>query len=219
MGYNNRVLRLQQLARRVIAESEGAIPRAIDDLMLLPGIGRYTAHAVACLAFGQQVPVVDTNISRILRRLFPSKSLPSRVHINDDWARAAEILPRGKAAIWSQALMDLGATICVASTPRCDHCPLKAFCPSAHRVPRVKRRPAKSEPGRRGIPNRIYRGRIVEALRSLKRGESMTRGTLARKTMHDSRSVAPRWFESLLESLERDGLILRRSRSRVSLPA
>jgi A/G-specific adenine glycosylase len=168
MGYNNRVLRLQQLARRVVAESDGALPRSIDDLMLLPGIGRYTAHA------GQQAPVVDTNISRILRRLFPSKSLPSRVHINDDWARAAEILPSRKAAIWNQALMDLGATICVASTPRCDHCPLKAFCPSAHRVPRVKRRPAKSEPGRRGIPNRIYRGRVVEALRSLKRGESMT---------------------------------------------
>lgn len=219
MGYNNRALRLQQLARRVVAESDGALPRSVAALMLLPGVGRYTAHAVACLAFGRQVPVVDTNISRVLRRLFPSRSASAQVNNIDDWALAAELLPRRVAGTWNQALMDLGATVCVASSPRCDRCPLLALCPSAHRASRTKKRTAKPECGRRGIPNRIYRGRVVEALRTLERGQSMTRGTLARKAMSDFKIEDRRWFESLLESLERDGLIRRRTRSRISLPA
>jgi len=219
MGYNRRALRLQQLAQRVVAESDGALPRSVDALMLLPGIGRYTAHAVACLAFGCQVPVVDTNISRILRRLFPSKSSPAGGHINLDWALAAELLPRRTASSWNQALMDLGATVCIASSPRCDQCPLLKLCPSAHSVSRVKKRSAKPEPGRGGIPNRIYRGRIVEALRTLRRGQSMTPGALARTAMNDFHRGDQQWFESLLDSLERDGLIRRHSRSQISLPA
>lgn len=219
MGYNNRALRLQQLARRVMAESDGTIPRSVDALMLLPGIGRYTANAVACFAFGFQVPVVDTNISRILRRLFPPKSNSTPRDVNEEWALAEEILPRGKAGRWNEALMDLGATICTASSPQCDRCPLQELCPSAHIVSRDKRRRAKPEPGRGGIPNRIYRGRIVETLRALKRGQSIAPGVLARKAVHDFRDGDRRWFDSLLESLERDGLIRRRNRSRISLPA
>ena len=219
MGYNNRALRLQQLARRVAAESNGLLPRSVEALMLLPGIGRYTAHAVACLAFGRRVPVVDTNISRILRRLFPSMSSFTQANGNDDWARAAELLPRRAAGTWNQALMDLGATVCVASSPRCDQCPLLSLCPSAHRVSRTKKRRTKPESGRSGIPNRIYRGRIVEALRALGRGQSMTPGTLARKAVDDFNKGDRGWFDSVLESLERDGLIRRRTRSRISLPA
>ena len=219
MGYNNRALRLQQLARRVVADSNSELPRSVDALMKLPGVGRYTAHAVACLAFRHQVPVVDTNISRILRRLFPLKKSSNQVHINDDWALAAELLPHRAAGKWNQALMDLGATICIAASPRCDQCPLLELCPSAHRVSRTKKRTGKPERGRGGIPNRIYRGRIVEALRTLRQGQAISPGTLARKAVSDFNFRDRQWFDSLLESLERDGLIRRHSRCRISLPA
>lgn len=186
--------------------------------MLLPGIGRYTAGAIASFAFGLQVPVVDTNISRIFRRLFPPGSKIAARHADNQWAMAEELLPRGKAGRWNEALMDLGATVCTALSPRCERCPLQEFCPSAHRVLRTRRRIAKAEPGRSGIPNRIYRGRIVEALRTLKHGQSISSGVLARKAKHDFRDGDREWFNSLLESLERDGLIRRRGRSRISLP-
>lgn len=219
MGYNNRAMRLHQLARSVTTKFNGALPRSIDGLMLLPGIGRYTAHAVACLAFGLQVPVVDVNISRVLRRLFPSKNQSGRDQINGDWELAAEMLPPEHAGTWNQALMDLGATVCIASSPRCNECPLRDLCPSAHRVLRVEKRSAKPERGREGVPNRIYRGRIVETLRALKRGESMTLDSLARRAIHDFRSRDRRWFDSLLDSLEHDGLIRRSGDSRFSLPS
>jgi A/G-specific adenine glycosylase len=219
MGYNNRALRLQQLARQVMKESGGTLPRSVDALRLLPGIGRYTAGAVASFAFGVQVPVVDTNISRILRRLFPPGSKATARHAGDEWAIAEELLPRGNAGRWNEALMDLGATVCSALSPRCGQCPLQELCPSAHKVSRKKARTAKAEPGRGGIPNRIYRGRIVEALRSLKHGESIASAALARKAMHDFHDGDRKWFGALLDSLERDGLVRRHKRSRVSLPA
>lgn len=219
MGYNNRALRLQQLARRVVAEFDGTLPRSIDALMLLPGIGRYTANAIASFAFGLHVPVVDTNISRILRRLFPPRDQSGPAPRIDEWALAEEMLPRKNAGRWNEALMDLGATICTASLPRCDRCPLQELCPSAHKGSKKRKRRARPEPGRGGIPNRIYRGRIVETLRALKQGQSITPVMLARKAVHDFRESDRRWFDSLLESLERDGLIRRRSRSRISLPA
>lgn len=201
MGYNNRAIRLRQLAKTVMTKHNGAFPRTVGELQALPGIGRYTANAIACFAFGARVPVVDTNIQRVLGRLFP------RIGSGDPWDTAARFLPETHAYEWNQALMDLGSTFCRAISPRCPDCPLRSVCPSASRVERPVRRASKQEPGRRGIPNRIYRGRVVETLRTLKGRKRVTANVLARTVLPTYSSRDRVWFNHLLERLQQDGII------------
>jgi A/G-specific adenine glycosylase len=113
LGYNRRAINLQRAARAV-AEA-GAFPRTIDGLRELPGIGPYTASAIACFAFGAQLTTVDVNVRRVLGRALGTEDAPP---------------PEGRAWEWNQALFDLGATTCLARVPRCDQCPLAARCPS-----------------------------------------------------------------------------------------
>lgn len=218
MGYNHRALRLQKLSKIVVQDFGGKIPKNIEDLQSLPGIGRYTAHAVACFAFGQRVPVVDTNIKRVLGRLCPRrKSLPT-LQATEMWALAEYHLPRTNTHDWNQALMDLGAAICMAAIPRCELCPLKRLCPSAHMMRQRAARAPKREPGRHGIPNRMYRGKTIEVLRDLKPGRSITSSALARRIMPEYTERDRRWYIVLLQKLERDGLVKLRGRTRISLP-
>ena len=107
MGYNNRAIYLQQTALRVVREFNGRLPRDINVLQRLPGIGRYTANAIACFAFGHQTAVVDTNVRRVLSRLFPLQ-----MQTMDEWDLAEWILPKGNAYDWNQALMELGGALC-----------------------------------------------------------------------------------------------------------
>ena len=217
LGYNNRALRLQRLAITVLNEHRGRLPGSIQELNALPGIGRYTAHALACFSFGQHVAVVDTNIKRVLARISPpNRRTPAPEE--DLWVLAESLLPQRHSHDWNQALMDLGATICTAARPKCDLCPLVKLCPSAHQVRGRKPGPGKSERGRDGIPNRIYRGRTIQALRELRTRETMTFFALARKIKPDFKSVDRRWFASLLRDLQKDGLIHLRAGNRISLP-
>ena len=147
LGYNRRALRLQE-ACAVIAR-EGW-PRTAAGLRALPGIGPYTAAAVACFAFGEEVAAVDVNVERVAGRL--GRGSP------------AELLAPGAAPTWNQAMMELGATVCRARSAACGACPLAAHCASAGRV-RVP------QPGASGVPrerwedtNRWVRGRVVAAL-------------------------------------------------------
>jgi A/G-specific adenine glycosylase len=117
--------------------------------------------------------------------------------------------------------MDLGATICTARAPKCGICPLRNQCPSAYNIREVKIAFPTREPGRDGIPNRIFRGRVVEALRNLDGRKSIRVKILARKVKSDFSRTDERWFAGLLRNLERDGLVkLRTSAStlRASLP-
>lgn len=217
LGYNNRALRLQRLAITVLNEHRGRLPGSIQELNALPGIGRYTAHALACFSFGQHVAVVDTNIKRVLARISPpNRRTPAPEE--DLWVLAESLLPQRHSHDWNQALMDLGATICTAARPKCGLCPLVKLCPSAHQVQGRKPGPAKSEQGRDGTPNRIYRGRTIQALRELRTRETMTFFALARKTKPDFKWVDRRWFASLLRDLQKDGLIHLRAGNRISLP-
>lgn len=224
MGYNNRVIRLQQLAKTVIKHNRGKLPNDINELQKLPGIGRYTAHAVACLVFRKQVPVVDTNVIRVLSRLFPKKIKPNRQHrinIEKVWNTAEWLLPRDRASDWNQALMDLGAMICTAANPKCALCPVQSNCPSAFKTIRTKTKSLKQEPGRDGTPNRIYRGRIVEALRNLNGKKSLTSAQIGKNIKPSFGNGDTRWLSALLKGLEQDGLILLRKKPvglSVSLP-
>jgi len=200
MGYNNRALRLQQLAKRVLRETNGQLPSSVDVLQKLPGIGRYTANAIACFAFGMQTAVVDTNVRRVLARLFPRET-----RSRDEWELAQWILPEGKAYDWNQAMMELGSTVCTSRNPRCKDCPLHRQCPSAFQIQRVNK-PAKKN-GRAIIPNRIYRGRIVTALLALSRRQSIEASRLLILITADDSKKNMKWFAGLLTGLQHDGLI------------
>ena len=218
MGYNNRALRLQKLSMIVTKNHGGKLPNTIPELEALPGIGRYTAHAIASFAFGQHVPIVDTNIRRVLMRLCHRESPRRHLRENDVWKLAESLLPRRHSHDWNQALMDLGSTICTAANPGCDICPLEKLCSSAHVVERRRAVAGRVERGRDGIPNRIYRGRIVQALRELKAGETIKRSALAGKIKPGFKSVDGRWLDSLLKGLKKDGLIRLHPRTKISLP-
>jgi A/G-specific adenine glycosylase len=202
LGYNNRAVRLRNLAREVVVTMGGRLPRTADALKTLPGIGRYTAGAIACFAHGQRVPVVDTNIQRVLSRLFPGTR-----GIIETWELAERILPSRNAYAWNQALMELGALICVSASPSCSHCPLKSVCPSAFTVRPARRKLSSKEPGRDGTPNRIYRGRIIEALRNLDGRHSISGERLGKHVKAHFAARDRAWFKSLLLGLERDGLV------------
>src|SRR5437762_5487370 len=124
LGYNMRAVRLQSIARQVLAEYDGRIPDTIDELLKLKGIGRYTAGAIACFAYHKQVSTVDTNIRRVLHRIFLGLEHPEpKVNDAQMLSLAEQVLPADEAYNWNQALMDIGATICTGSNPRCIHCP------------------------------------------------------------------------------------------------
>jgi len=200
MGYNNRAVRLQQLARAVMREHGGRLPRDPQLLQQLPGIGRYTAHAIACFAYGENVPVVDTNVRRVLARLFPQLA-----RNGDIWQLATALLPKQRAYDWNQALFDFGATICTARAPRCATCPVNRCCPSAFCVEPVRPKPNRPELRRNGVPNRIYRGRIIELLRQSRR--SLPSNWIGRRIKEDFGPSDRSWLHALLRSLERDGLV------------
>ncbi|MEX2115674.1 MAG: A/G-specific adenine glycosylase [Bacteroidota bacterium] len=199
MGYNNRAVRLRSLAQIVRDKYRGRLPMDPQELTQLPGIGRYTANAVACFAFERHVPVVDTNIARVFARVFPHSR-------NDPWKTAERILPARHAYEWNQGLMELGALICTASNPRCSDCPLAGLCPGAYKQHARAFSIRKPEPRRKGVPNRIYRGRIVEELRK-QNGEPAPLGRLGKRIMPGFSGQDRTWLLRLVKMLERDGLV------------
>lgn len=131
LGYYARARNLHAAARRVIDEHAGVFPDDLAALRRLPGVGRYTAGAVASIAFGADAVAVDTNIARVLSRVFRVRGQRgSAARARRLWSLAERVLPRGRAGDWNQALMDLGATICVARGPRCPVCPVSSLCRS-----------------------------------------------------------------------------------------
>jgi A/G-specific adenine glycosylase len=222
MGYNNRAVRLHMLAHVVVERHGGRLPREYDALIALPGIGKYTAHAMLYSAFNQSLPVVDVNIRRLLSRVF--WKMPDRSALRPEeeiWPLATSLLPRGGTYDWNQALMDLGATVCTARSPQCGVCPLGRFCKSVKQMqkgdsapPIVKRKP---ELTYRGVPARIHRGRIIEALRQVPHGSSMSVAALTRKVFKEAGDRDVHWIGKALAALEKDGLV-RRSGRKVGLP-
>jgi A/G-specific adenine glycosylase len=225
LGYNARALRLQRVARLVVGTYGGRIPDDPDLLLALPGIGKYTANAVASFAFQRDIPVVDTNIHRVLSRVFwRVRSVNDRVSERSAWEIAEMLLPRGRSHDWTLALMDLGATICSARCPLCWECPISAKCKSAFTLDgkEAPQRKAKKEPSVDGIPIRLYRGRIVEVLRNVNGRGDIGLRELGKRIKTPFKRSEEVWLRTLLRGLERDGLVKMAARSlneiRVSLP-
>ena len=147
LGYYSRARSLRQAARVVMSRHDGAIPADAEALRALPGVGRYTAGAVASIAFGIAAPVVDGNVARVLARLFAVSGDPRAPAVSKRlWELAASLVPRARPGDWNQALMELGATVCRPRSPACDPCPLRAACAARRRgavarFPQASRRP------------------------------------------------------------------------------
>jgi A/G-specific adenine glycosylase len=172
LGYNLRAVRLHAIACQVVAEHAGVLPRSVAGLLSLKGVGRYTAGAVACFAYEQPVAMVDTNVRRVLSRVFDVE--PGAV---DAIADAA--VPPHAAYAWSQALMDLGATVCRAKLPMCLLCPLLADCGG----PRLNGGGPKPRlQGEFQGSARYYRGRVVDVLRRLPHDAGISIDDLASQT-------------------------------------
>ena len=253
LGYNSRAVRLWNIARQAVSDYGGALPGTLDGLLALKGIGRYTAGAVACFAFGLSVATVDTNIRRVLWRVFqgiePASWPTGQRETRAALALAEAALPPDRAYDWQQALMDLGATICVSRRPACERCPLQTCCaayaetarvtlfPSGEALARLRdarmaasavetdtRRVAEArasyetaagKPARRTnrppaepftSSSRYFRGRVVEVLRGLAPGESLTLAVLGPRVKPDYAPDDLPWLRGLVVGLARDGL-------------
>jgi len=130
LGYNIRPKRLQSIARESVARYEGKLPADEETLLSFKGIGQYTAGAIRSFAFRERAAILDTNVARVLFRVFIGKGDPkSHAMTKHLWSVSSAVLPRD-VFDFNQALMDFGATVCSARAPRCSECPLRRRCPS-----------------------------------------------------------------------------------------
>ncbi len=210
LGYNRRAVRLQDAARQVVERWGGQLPRDLKSLRSLPGVGPYTAAAVACFALGQDVVVLDTNVRRVLGRVF---SGPEPPHLRDLERIAEQALPAGHGWGWHQALMDVGATLCGVVRPQCLLCPLRPWCRAAPALQDGSRQLAETPARYRAAQapfkgsNRYYRGRVVELLRGLEDGRRLSLDQLRLAVKPGLAPADMEWLRKLVRELEADGLV------------
>jgi len=218
LGYNSRAVRLQAVARHVVAEYAGVMPRDVPTLLALPGIGEYTARAIACFAHEQDVPVLDTNVKRVLHRVLLGPDVPKPL-VNDRqlWALAERTVPTGRGYDWNQGLMDFGSLICTARKPVCLVCPLRPIC---HAAPTIGSALAEQQGARRragrgaasaAVPftstARFFRGQILRALGAQPANEGLLLDALGAQIKPDYTAAERPWLHGLVAALHRDGLV------------
>jgi A/G-specific adenine glycosylase len=210
LGYPRRALRLHAAAVAIVERHGGEVPASYDDLLALPGVGDYTAAAIAAFAFGQRQVVLDTNVRRVLGRAVGGVEFPAASVTRAERDRAESVLPdEPLAATWSVAVMELGALVCTAASPRCDACPVADLC-----AWRAAGHPAYDGPPRKAQAwagtDRQCRGRLLGTVRD------------ADGPVHVSRLEAA-WPEAAqrercLGALVADGLLVRAGDAAYALP-
>lgn len=224
MGYNNRALRLRDAAKVIIEQYNGVFPRGMKELQALPGLGHYTAAAVRNFAFDLPTPCLDTNIRRILHRVFVGPERQDGTWLKNDryllsiaeQALVVALSSSGRtAADWHAALMDYGSIVCTRRNPQWGVCPLTraGLMKAAYRTPSIIKARRRCEPGRamagRFIPNRIFRGKIVEELRDAPAGLALNE-LGSRVSIDWSPREHCAWLRSILSSLIADRLLMER---------
>jgi A/G-specific adenine glycosylase len=217
MGYNRRALNLQRAARTIVEVWGGQFPETVEGIQSLPGVGPYTARAVAAIAFGLPVGAVDTNVRRVLGRVAGGwNGLPK----SELQALADDLVPAGRAGEWTHALMDIGARFCRPRSPICGDCPVGRWCmaaamPMPTALPtgaRSKRRPGPGTPFRES--SRWLRGRLIDRARTAQGDEWVRFGEPIEP--HDGQTVAAAVrtlaAEGLLELHESDATLARLAR-------
>jgi A/G-specific adenine glycosylase len=208
MGYNSRALRLRDAAQLIVERHDGVVPQDVDALRALPGIGPYASASIAAFAFNKHVVVLDVNVRRVYSRWIRQQRTTIDVERDDVLTQfAQQVIPARASARWHHAVMDLGATICTARKPICTSCPMADLCPSANvleQAQRVKR----DEPQFRGEPQRLWRGRFVDALRDAPDGLTSNR-LLSVTGAGALTSDEQAWYVAMIRALERDGVVMR----------
>ncbi|SDF60782.1 A/G-specific DNA-adenine glycosylase [Blastococcus aurantiacus] len=211
LGYPRRALRLRDAATAIAERHGDVVPASVPELEALPGIGTYTARAVACFGYGQRQPVVDTNVRRVVARLVHGRAEGGNARASD-LADIAALTPEDddRAVRFSVAIMELGALVCVAGTPRCGACPVRDRC-----AWRLAGSPAHAGPARRvqkfAGTDRQVRGRLLDVLR-------------AAHEPVDAAALEPAWDDAVqrsrcLDSLLTDGLVEQTEDGLFRLPA
>jgi A/G-specific adenine glycosylase len=211
LGYNRRALALRATAQAVV--ERGGWPDTVEGLAALPGIGPYTARAVACFALGLQVAPVDTNVARVLTRALTGDD-PSQLGPAARQRLADAAMPPGRAWEWSSALMDVGALHC-RPRPRCEGCPLAPRCRWRALGAAAPASRARAQPPFR-TSDRRWRGAVVRALAAAPAG--LDADKLATAVEAEAAGRPAGWFDGLLSRLEGEGLIARSPDGRVHLP-
>ncbi len=209
LGYNRRAVNLQRTAQAVV-ERGGEFPSDVDALRDLPGIGPYTAGAIACFAFEQDVAFIDTNMRRVMHRVFLGPELPAPLaNDREVTGLAADALPAGRGWDWNQALIEFGALHCTARKPLCVVCPLQRVCAAYPEIQTLIVEQPRGIKAKREGPfkesNRYFRGRVVDALRDRPQGGITVAelGPLLRPAFEEA--DVP-WLLEIVHGLERDGL-------------
>lgn len=165
LGYPRRAKRLHECAIAIATEHDDEVPDEVEVLLTLPGVGAYTARAVACFAYRQGVPVVDTNVRRVVARAVHGLADAGNPSAVRDMADVATLLPNDDTApVFSAALMELGATVCTARSPKCGICPLSVCAWRAAGYPPATTAPRPSQ--RYAGTDRQVRGRLLDVLRA-----------------------------------------------------
>ena len=208
LGYPRRALRLHAAAGAIVQRHDGAVPSSYDELLALPGVGSYTAAAVAAFAYGARVAVLDTNVRRVYRRVFDGRDEMTASPTVAEQAEALERVPVTDPGRYSVAVMELGALVCTARAPACASCPVVAACRwrTAGCPPPVASRPAQRWVG----TDRQVRGRLLAVLRDS--AEPVARAALD--------AVWPEAVQRsrALDGLVADGLVEPLSGDRFALP-
>lgn len=212
LGYPRRALRLHGAAIQIVADHQGEVPQDLDDLLSLPGIGDYTARAIRTFAFGIPEPVVDTNVRRVVARARKGNGEAGPPRVRSDREELWDVLSAEDTDTQVQgakAIMELGATICTARTPRCEECPLAQACTWRSA----------------GYPE--YVGPTAPTQARFEGSDRQVRGIILRELRHSDTPVpedflASLWrdhsqFQRALESLVSDGLAMRESEG-ITLP-
>jgi len=211
LGYPRRALRLHDAARAIVMDHGGEVPSSLEALRRLPGVGDYTAAAVASFAFGQRHPVLDTNVRRVLARTVSGRQFPPASVRASERVLAATLLPDApaEAAAWAVASMELGALVCTARSPRCGACPVADRCswrragfPEYDGPPRRKQTYADSD--------RECRGRLLAVVREAE-------GAVPRSTLTAVWADATQ-RERCLTGLVTDGLVTAHPDNTFALP-
>lgn len=213
LGYNRRALSLHRAATAIVAEHGGRVPDSLGALQALPGIGPYTARAILATAFNRDVAALDVNVRRVLGRAFGIDGMSPRAR----QAAADELVPRGRAAAWTHALMDIGAAFCRPREPRCEACPLRDVCrfASSGGTAAVSAGTPTPTDGRRPAPRfesttRWLRGRILDRLRDAADGQQVDFDAPIGE--HDHAAV-----RSALAAMSAEGMIVLEGATRAAL--
>src|SRR3989344_778504 len=218
LGYNRRALLLHKFAQEVCEKHDGEIPQRKEQLQELPGIGPYTTGAILSFAYNLPEPAIDVNVRRIYLRFFQGKDqgLPmGKKEEQELYQLAKRSIPENKSKDFHSALMDFGSSVCTRNNPSCNQCPLQKSCTffplykndkeNSLFVMERKKEQGITENGKH-IPNRIFRGRIVEFARKNKEKELLIE-ELGKVIKKDYKIQDEEWLLSLLKKLQEDGLL------------